>query len=163
MVRMSAIMSELSDPETGVPAWREELRVFLELVQRPGIAVQHDREDYGRTLARTLDEQVYPAFEEFLSEMSRHGVDGQLYGRGTGWAITLAFDDGFEVAVERDRHREQSHLLPRLIFVNYMEKDGRRYLITDGVAWDRIGRAEAVSRVLEEYKRWRLLSLLSRI
>jgi hypothetical protein len=111
-------------------------------------------------LERTLAEQIYPAFEEFLGEMTRHGSGGQLYGRITGHAITLRLDDGFEVAVERDRYREQSPMFPRLIFIHYYDESGRRYLTTDGIAWDRIRKPEVLTRLVEEYLRWRIRSLL---
>lgn len=135
--------------------------MFLEQVRQVGPPMEQVREQSVRTLEQTLAEHVYPAFEEFLSEMTRHGIGGQIYGRGTGYAITLRLDDGFEVAVERDRYREQAQTLPRLIFVHYYEEGGRRYFTTDGISWDRITRPEVISRLLEEYKRWRLLRTLT--
>gem|GEM_PF-2381298 len=135
-------------------SWREELRLFLEVMRRTEPPPEQAREEYGRLLARTLREEVYPAFEEFLGEMTRHGVGGQIYGRDTPWGITLRLDDGFEISVERDRHREQTHMLPRLILLVYHDEGGRRYFTTQGVAWDTIRRAEVLARVVDEYKRW---------
>lgn len=140
----------------GFLTWQEELRIFLDVVRRSSPPREQVREDYSRFLERTLAEEVYPAFEEFLAEMTRHGISGQIYGRTSGYGITLRLDDGFEVAVERDRYREQSQLLPRLIFVVYDEEQGRKYFSTSGVAWDRIRKAEVLARLLEEYKRWSL-------
>ncbi len=144
-----------------LPSWREDLRVFLEGVRRAGLPFEQVREHHSRRLEQTLTEQVYPAFEEFLSEMTRHNIGGQIYGRGTGYAITLRLDDGFEVAVERERYREQAQLLPRLISTIYCEEGGRRYFTTDGIAWDRITKPEVITRLVEEYKRWRILRLLT--
>ncbi|HXG05567.1 MAG TPA: hypothetical protein VNO23_19395 [Candidatus Binatia bacterium] len=135
-------------------SWREELRLFLEVMRRTERPIEQAREEYGRILARTLREEVYPAFEEFLGEMTRHGVGGQIYGRDTTWMLTLRLDDGFEVAVERDRYREQAQLLPRLIFVVFSDEGGRRYYTTQGIAWDTIRRQEVLARVVDEYKRW---------
>jgi hypothetical protein len=136
--------------------WQEELRIFLDVVRRSGPPREQAREEYSRMLDRTLADEVYPAFEEFLAEMTRHGIAGQIYGRTSNYALTLRLDDGFEVAVERDRYREQSQLLPRLIFVTYDEEHGRKYFATSGVACDRITKAEVLARLLEEYKRWYL-------
>lgn len=141
--------------------WRDELRVFVEGMARTLPPVEEARECYSRLLEQTLAEQVYPAFEEFLGEITRHGIGGQIFGRNTGYAITLRLDDGFEVAVERDRYREQTHVLPRLIFVLYYEEGGRRYFTTDGISWDRVMKPEVLMRVVDEYKRWRVLRLLT--
>lgn len=155
-------MPETDERELPRPlSWKQELRVFLERIQQVGPPMEQVREQYVRTLEQTLAEQVYPALEEFLSEMTRHGIGGQIYGRGTGYGITLRLDDGFEVAVERDRYREQAQTLPCLIFVHYHEEGGRRYFTTDGISWDRITRPEVISRLLEEYKRWRILRTLT--
>ena len=143
-------------------SWKDDLRMFFEIIQPHAPAGEQNREQYGRVLERTLADQVYPAFEEFLSEMTSHGIGGQLYGRDTGYAITLRLDDGFEVAVQRDRHREQSQLLPGLIFVRYVEKDGRYYLKTDGISWDRIKKPEILANLVEEYKHWHVVRLLAR-
>ena len=147
---------EMSEPGGKSPglSWKEELRLFLEVMRRTETPIEQAREEYGRLLARTLREEVYPAFEEFLGEMTRHGVGGQIYGRDTTWALTLRMDDGFEVAVERDRYREQAQLLPRLVFLVYNDDGGRRYFTTQGIAWDNIRRPEVIARVVDEYKRW---------
>lgn len=123
--------------------------------------MEQSRERCRESLAKVLQERVYPAFEEFLGEMTRHGIGGQIYGRETGYAITLRLDDSFEVAVERDRYREQGQILPRLIFVLYYEDEGRRYFTTDGISWDRVTQPEVIRRLVEEYKRWRILRLLT--
>ena len=143
------------------PSWKDDLRVFLEGMRQTGLPIEQAREQYSKVLERTLAEEVHPAFEEFLSEMTRNGIGGQIYGRGTGYAITLRLDDGFEVAVERDRYREQAQILPRLIFVHYYEEGGRRHFTTDGISWDRITKSEVITRLFEEYKRWRIFQLLT--
>lgn len=152
-----------SNEEVGLrpPTWRDDLRVFLEGIRRAGPPFEQTRVQYSRMLEQTFGEQVYPAFEEFLSELTRQNIGGQIYGRATGYGITLRLDDGFEVAVERDRYREQAQVLPRLIFIHYYEEGGRRYLTTDGIAWDRITKPEVITRLVEEYKRWRILRLLT--
>jgi hypothetical protein len=141
--------------------WKDDLRAFLDLVHATTPVPEQSRDQLARELELTLSEQVYPAFEEFLSEMTRHGIGGQIFGRGSGYTVTLRLDDGFEVAVERDRYREQAHLVPRLIFAIYSEEGCRRCFTTDGISWNRIQKAEVIERLLMEYKRWRLLLLLA--
>ncbi|MGH7391424.1 MAG: hypothetical protein ACREM3_18485 [Candidatus Rokuibacteriota bacterium] len=119
------------------------------------------RDRYGDVLNRTLAEEAYPALEEFLSEITRHGIGGQIYGRGSNYALTLRMDDGFEIAVERDRYREQAHLLPRLVLVVYYEEAGRRYSVVHGTACDRLKKTEILGRILDEYKRWSLQRIVS--
>ena len=155
-------MPESQEPEVPQPpSWKDELRVFLDGMRRTGPPFEQTREEHSRLIGQTLSEQVYPAFEEFLSEMTRHGIGGQIYGRDTGYAVTLRLDDSFEVAVERDRYREQAHVLPRLIFVLYYEEGGRRHFTTDGISWDGVTKPEVVTRMFEEYKRWRVLRMLT--
>lgn len=149
-------MHGLDGPDVPKLAWKDELRLFLEVIRAAQPPAVDDRRRHADLLEATLTAEIYPAFEDFLGEMTRHGVGGQIYGRDSGYAITLRLDDGFELAVERDRYREQAQLLPRLIAVVYRDEGGRRYFTGDGVAWDRIKRAEAVCRVLEEYTRWHL-------
>ncbi len=158
----TASMAEADEQEAPrLPGWREELRIFLEGMRRTEPPREQAREHHSRMLTQTLEEQVYPAFEEFLSEMTRNGIGGQIYGRGTGYAMTLRLDDGFEVAVERDRYREQGQTLPRLVFILYYEEGGRRFFTTDGISWDRITKPEVIGRLFEEYKRWRILRMLA--
>src|SRR5262245_58412099 len=88
-------------------SWKEDLRVFLDMVSRARPPMESIRERYADVLNRTLAEEIYPALEEFLSEMTRHGIGGQIYGRGSHHALTLRMDNGFEIAVERDRYRER--------------------------------------------------------
>jgi hypothetical protein len=116
--------------------------------------INQAREQQVRTLERTLADEVYPALEEFLSEMTRHGIGGQIYGRGTDFLLHLRLDDGFEVAVERYRYREQAHTLPRLVFMTYREEGGHRYCITQGISWDRVKKLEVIAQLVQEYKRW---------
>lgn len=152
--------SEITSPGHA-PSWKEDLRVFLDMVSRARPPMESIRDRYVDVLNRTLAEEVYPALEEFLSEMTRHGVGGQIYGRGSNYALTLKMDDGFEIAVERDRYREQTHLLPRLVFVVYYEEAGRRYSVVHGAACDRLKKVEILDRMLEEYKRWSLQRIVS--
>jgi len=151
MIRISSDPQSCSPPLT----WREELKQFIDEIRacHPSIA----REHYGRALQWTLAEEVYPAFEELLDEFTRNGIGGQIYGRDTDYALVLRLDDGFEVAVQRELYREQSHLLPRLIFVTYMEEGGRRFFVTNGIACDFIKRPEVTRRVLDEYRHWKLV------
>lgn len=142
-------------------AWKEDLRVFLDMVSRARPPMESIRDRYAEVLNRTLAEEVYPALEEFLGEMTSHGIGGQIYGRGSNYALTLRMDDGFEVAVERDRYREQAHLLPRLVLVVYYEEAGRRYSVVHGAACDRLRKSEILGRVLDEYKRWSLQRIVS--
>ncbi len=144
-----------------VASWKEDLRVFLDMVSRARPPMENVRDRYADVLNRTLGEEVYPALEEFLSEMTRHGIGGQIYGRGSNYALTLRMDDGFEIAVERDRYREQAHLLPRLVLVVYYEEAGRRYSVAHGTTCDRLKKVEILGRVLEEYKRWSLQRIVS--
>lgn len=153
-------MAESHQPETAV-GWREELRTFLEEIARTEPPREKAREEFARRLDHTLAEHVYPAFEEFLGEMTHHGIAGQIYGQGSGYAVALRLDDGFEVAVERDRYREQGQILPRLILVLYYDEGGRRYFTTDGISWDGITRPEVITRLLEEYKCWRVRRMLT--
>jgi hypothetical protein len=143
-------------PPPGSSSWKDELHIFLDVVRRTEIPVEQAREEYNRVLQQTISEEIYPAFEEFLGEMTRLSIAGQIYGRTSPCALVLKLEDGFEVAVERDRYREQTHLMPRLILVTYSDEAGRHYGTTQGIAWDRIKKAEVLGRLVDEYKRFRV-------
>jgi len=124
-------------------------------------SIEREREHYAQALQWTLSEEVYPAFEELLDEFTRNGIGGQIYGRDTDYTVILRLDDGFEVSVERERYREQSHLLPRLLFVQHLEEGGRQYFITNGIACDFIKKPEVIRRVVEEYRHWKIVRGIS--
>lgn len=141
--------------------WREELRQFLDETRVRYSFFERDRNQYAQVLQRTLAEEVYPAFEELLDEFTKSGIGGEIYGRDTGYAVSLRLDEGFEVAIERERYREQSHLLPRLIFIQYIEQGGRRYCVTNGISCDFIKKPEVIRRILDEYRHWKIVRGIS--
>ena len=141
--------------------WRDELRQLVDETREWHPSIEQERAHHTEALQRTLSEEVYPAFEELLDEFTRNGIGGQIYGRGTDYAVILRLDDGFEITVERERYREQSHLLPRLLFVQYLDDGGRRYFITNGIACDFIKKAEVIRRVVDEYRHWKIVQSTS--
>lgn len=141
--------------------WQEDLAIFLEVINSVAPPPEQVREQYIEHLKQTLENEIAPGFDEFLGELSHHGRHGHVLGRGTGYAITLRLDDGFEISVERDRYREYPGALPRLISMRTQEEKGRRYQTSDGIAWDGIQKDEVVARVIQEYKRWLIQDFLN--